>query len=284
MLATLNELMALAEAGGHAVGMFDVPGLDCIQAVIGAAEELKQPVIIAQAEVHNPLVPLTILGPAMMAAAKASSVPVCVHLDHGESLDLIDEALSLGFTSVMIDASTKPFEENLAITKGVVAKCHRLGVDVEAELGRMPQREDGSGAVAAADPREYYTDASEAARFVEETSVDALAIAFGTAHGFYKQKPVLDFDVIESCRKATGKPLVMHGGSGVSPQDYVKAIKAGIRKINYYSYMSKAGYNAAGKVFESGSTAFFHDVVHAAMLGMKQDAAAAIKVFSSLDA
>lgn len=279
MLASLRELMAIAEKKGNAVGMFDVPGLECIQAVIAAAEELDEPVILAHAEVHNTLVDIDILGPAMMAAARKARVPVCVHLDHGESLPLIDKAIELGFTSVMIDASTRPFEENVSITKSVVEKCHRLGVDVEAELGRMPTREGGAPAEKA-DPREFYTDANEARRFAEETGVDALAIAFGTAHGFYKEKPVLDFDVIRSCRETTGLPLVMHGGSGVSPEDYVKAIDAGIRKINYYSYMSGAGYDAAKSLIAAGSTHFFHDAVHAAMLAMKEDAKRAIQVFS----
>lgn len=281
MLATLKDLMEIAERNGNAIGMFDVPGLDCIQAVIGAAEELGQPVIIAQAEVHNTLVDIDILAPAMIAAAAKSKVPVCVHLDHGESLDLIDKALDLGFTSVMIDASTRPFEENLAITRSVVEKCHRLGVDVEAELGRLPTREGGAS-TGPVDPREYYTDAEQARQFVRETGVDALAIAFGTAHGFYKQTPVLDFDVVSSCRESTGIPLVMHGGSGVSPEDYVKAIKAGIRKINYYSYMSKAGYQAAGEIIASNTTSFFHDAVFAAMRAMKEDALKAMKVFTTL--
>lgn len=279
MLVHLRELLSDAEQKGKAVGMFDVPGLDCIQAVISAAEALGEPVILAHAEVHNPLCDIELVGPAMLAAAQKARVPVCVHLDHGESLPLIDKAIQLGFTSVMIDASTRPYEENVEITRQVVTRCHQLGIDVEAELGRMPTREGGQ-AVVAADPRDFYTDAEEACRFVEATEVDALAIAFGTAHGFYKEKPVLDFDVICSCRESTGLPLVMHGGSGVSACDYVKAIQAGIRKINYYSYMSRAGYEAARQLMDSGTTSFFHDAVHAAMLAMKADAEKAIRVFS----
>jgi fructose-bisphosphate aldolase class II len=279
MLVNLKELLSVAEQKGNAVGMFDVPGLECIQAVIGAAEALDEPVILAHAEVHNPLVDIDLVGPAMLAAARNARVPVCVHLDHGESLPLIDKAIQLGFTSVMIDASTRPFDENVEITRQVVTKCHQLGIDVEAELGRMPTREGGQLAIAA-DPKDFYTDAEEARRFVEETGVDTLAIAFGTAHGFYKERPVLDFDIIRRCRESTGLPLVMHGGSGVSADDYVKAIRAGIRKINYYSYMSRAGYNAARQLMESDTTSFFHDAVHAAMLAMKTDAEKAISVFS----
>lgn len=280
MIVSLNEIMHIAESKHIAVGMFDVPGIECIQAVIGAAEELHQPVILAHAEVHDSLVGIDLIGPAMIAAAHNACVPVCVHLDHGESLPLIEKAIDLGFTSVMIDASTHPYDENVAITKNVVEKCHRLGIDVEAELGRLPSREDGSPTENAS-PKDFYTDALEARHFVEATQVDALAIAFGTSHGFYKEKPVLDFNVIRACREQTGKPLVMHGGSGVPPHDYSMAIQAGIRKINYYSYMSRAGYDAAKELMEKNKTLFFHDVVHAAMLAMEEDAKKAIKIFSS---
>lgn len=281
MLSNLKDLMAGAMATGNAVGMFDVTGLECLEAIIGAAEETRQPVIIAHAEMFNPLADIKMIGPAMVSAAKSASVPVCVHLDHGETDYFFDTAIEMGFTSVMIDASLKPYDQNVALTKAVVAKCHKAGIDVEAELGRMPAKEDGTKIVSD-DPREYYTDPEEARRFVQETGVDALAIAFGTVHGLYKKKPELDFDIIKACSESTGLPLVMHGGSGVSPEDYVKAIKAGIKKINYYTYMSKAGYEAAYKVYEKGTTSYFHDVVRAAMEGMKQDVKKAIGVFSSV--
>lgn len=281
MISNLNDLMADAMRTGNAVGMFDVTGLESLEAIIGAAEEMRQPVIIAHAEMFNYLADIDLIGPAMVAAAKRSSVPVCVHLDHGETKPFFDKALEIGFTSVMIDASLKPYDENVALTKMVVDKCHRAGVDVEAELGRMPAKEDGTKVVSD-DPREYYTDPEEAARFVEQTGVDALAIAFGTVHGLYRKKPELDFDIIKACSESTGLPLVMHGGSGVSPEDYVKAIRAGIKKINYYTYMSKAGYEAAYKVYEKGNTSYFHDVVRAAMEGMKQDVKKAIDVFSGV--
>lgn len=281
MLSNLNDLMAMARRDGNAIGMFDVTGLECIEAIIGAAEELKQPVIISHAEMFNYLADINLIGPAMVYAAKHSSVPVCVHLDHGECEEFFDKAIEIGFTSAMIDASLHPYEENLAITKAIVKKCHAAGVDVEAELGRMPEKEGSGAPVVKHDPRDYYTDPEEAGRFAKETRVDALAIAFGTAHGLYKQKPVLDFDVIKACSESTGLPLVMHGGSGVSHEDYIKAIKAGIRKINYYTYMSKAGYEAGRKVYEKNNTAYFHDVVRAAMEGMKGDVKVAMDVFYS---
>lgn len=281
MLSNLNDLMSVAMKNGNAIGMFDVTGLESLEAIIGAAEELHEPVIIAHAEMFNYLADIKLIGPAMVEAARTASVPVCVHLDHGESREFFEKAIEIGFTSVMIDASLKPYEQNVAITKQVVEMCRRHGVNVEAELGRMPAKEDGTKVVTD-DPREYYTDATEAKRFVEATGVDALAIAFGTVHGLYKKTPVLDFDIIKACSESTGLPLVMHGGSGVSPEDYRKAIKAGIKKINYYTYMSKAGYEAAYKVYEQHNTTYFHDVVRAAMQGMKDDVVKAMTVFSEV--
>ena len=282
MLCNLTEILKYAESEGKAIGMFNATGFDSLQAVIGAAEELGEPVIIAHAEVHNTFNDISLVAPAMIAAARNAKVPVCVHLDHGVSMEMIGRAIALGFTAVMVDASALPYEENLQMTREVVKKCHAAGISVEAELGRLATPEAGSSADGAVPLKasDFYTDPSEAASFVRNSGVDALAIAFGTSHGFYKAEPVLDFEVIEKCRAATGLPLVMHGGSGVSHKDYLKAIKAGIRKINYYSYMSKAGYNAAREVIQSGTTSYLHDVEFAAMKAMKEDVKEAIKVFS----
>lgn len=281
MLVNLKEILEIAEKKKCAIGMFNATGFDSLQAIIKAAEELDQPVIIAHAEVHNVYNDISLVGPAMIAMAKSAKVPVCVHLDHGVSLEMIDKALDLGFTSVMIDASALPYEENLAVTKAVTEKAHAMGVSVEAELGRLVTGEDGEAADGITRSAEdYYTDPDEAKAFCENTGVDALAIAFGTSHGFYKAEPKLSFEVIKNVAKATGLPLVMHGGSGVSPEGYLEAIKCGIRKINYYSYMSKAGYEAAAKVIAEGKTSYLHDVEFAAMKAMCEDVKAAIKIFS----
>ena len=282
MLVTLSEILKIAEEKNIAVGMFNATGFDSLQAVIAAAEELEQPVIIAHAEVHNVYNDISLVGPAMIAAAKNASVPVCVHLDHGTSLDMIWKALRLGFTSVMIDASALPYEENLALTKQVTAVAHSMGADVEAELGRLVTGESGERTEGVLSPEDYYTDPEEAKAFCAETGVDALAIAFGTSHGFYKAQPKLDFDVVKRVAEATGLPLVMHGGSGVSDEGFRTAIANGIRKINYYSYMSKAGYEAAKRTIEAGGTSYLHDVEFAAMKAMKEDVKKAIKVFSDL--
>lgn len=282
MLVTLTEILKIAEEKKIAVGMFNATGFDSLQAVIGAAEELGQPVIIAHAEVHNVYNDISLVGPAMIAMAERARVPVCVHLDHGTSLEMIWRALRLGFTSVMIDASALPYAENLALTKQVTAVAHSMGASVEAELGRLVTSESGEKSAGVLRPEDYYTDPEEAKEFCGETGVDALAIAFGTAHGFYKAQPKLDFDVVKNVAAATGLPLVMHGGSGVSDDGFRQAIANGIRKINYYSYMSRAGYEAAKSVIESGSTSYLHDVEFAAMEAMTEDVKKAIRVFANL--
>lgn len=281
MLVNLKEILQIAEQEKSAIGMFNATGFDSLQAVVGAAEELNRPVIIAHAEVHNIYNDISMVGPAMVAVAKNAKVPVCVHLDHGTSLDMVYKALRLGFTSVMMDASALPYEENVNLTKQITKIAHAMGVSVEAELGRLVTNEDGSEAGKNLKAEDFYTRPDEAEKFVSQTGIDALAIAFGTAHGFYKEQPKLDFNVIKEVKKATGLPLVMHGGSGVSEDGFKKAIENGIRKINYYSYMSKAGFVAAKEVITSGKTSYLHDVEYAAMQAMKEDVKKAISIFSN---
>lgn len=280
MLVTLKEILSIAQTQKNAVGMFNATGFDSLQAIIAAAEELNRPVILAHAEVHNQYNDIDMVGPAMLAVAKKAKVPVCVHLDHGVSEEMIYRALRIGFTSVMIDASALSYERNVQITRQVTDIAHAMGASVEAELGRLVTGEAGSNETAAGNPEDFYTDPAEAARFSEETGIDALAVAFGTAHGFYTAQPKLDFSVVQACARATGLPLVMHGGSGVSEEGFRKAIESGIRKINYYSYMSKAGYLAAKAEIERGGSGYLHDVEYAAMLAMKSDVKMAISIFS----
>lgn len=280
MLVNLKEILKIAEQDKTAIGMFNATGFDSLQAVIGAAEACNRPVILAHAEVHNVYNDISFVGPAMLAAARNAKVPVCVHLDHGTSLDMVYKALRIGFTSVMIDASACSYAENLALTQTVVAAAHAMGVSVEAELGRLATGEAGSKQTETLRAEDFYTDPDEAKDFCARTDVDALAIAFGTAHGFYTAQPKLDFSVVERVREATGLPLVMHGGSGVSDDGFRKAIVGGIRKINYYSYMSKAGYEAAAREIAAGKSQYLHDVEYAAMKAMQVDVEKAIRTFS----
>ena len=275
MLVNLKEILKYAEDNKCAIGMFNATGLDSIKAIIEAAEELNTPVIIAHAEVHNIYNDISLIGPIMLDVAKRAKVKVCVHLDHGTSLEMIKKAIEIGFTTIMIDASSLEFEENIKLTKKVVSMCHPLNISVEGEIGRIKSLDDTS------DNEYYYTKASEAKIFVKETGVDALAIAFGTQHGFYKEKPELKIDVIKNVKKVVNIPLVMHGGSGLSEEQFKKCIDAGIRKINYYSYMSKAGYDAAKKVIESNKTNYMHDVEYASYKAMKEDLLKTIKIFNN---
>ena len=281
MLVNLKEILKIAEADKIAVGMFNATGFDSLQAVIGAAEELNQPVIIAHAEVHNKFNDIFMAAPAMLTMADNAKVPVCVHLDHGTSLDMVYKAMSVGFTSVMMDASALPYEENLRVTKQITEAAHAMNISVEAELGRLVTGEAGSNEVHTdMKAEDYYTKPDEAAAFCKATGIDALAIAFGTSHGFYSAQPKLDFNVVKSCAEATGLPLVMHGGSGVSEEGFRKAIANGIRKINYYSYMSYAGYASTKATVESKDADFFHNLALNAQNAMKENALGTLKVFS----
>ena len=278
MLVNLTQILSIAEENRYAVGAFNTPNLECINAVLSAAEKLNVPVIIAHAELHEAVSPLTKIGPVMVQAAKASRVPVCVHLDHCEDLDYMAQALEIGFTGVMYDGSTLPYEENLVNTKKAVAMAGKYGCGVEAELGALASREGGAANVSGP----VYTDPDEAVSFCRETGIDALAPSFGTAHGIYKSKPVLDLDRVKVISEKTGLPLVMHGGSGVSPDDYRTGIRNGLRKINYYSYMSKAGTNAVKDLLEREEIIFFHDLALAAEKAMETDAEKALRMFAGL--
>ena len=278
MLVNLTQILSIAEENRYAVGAFNTPNLECINAVLSAAEKLNVPVIIAHAELHEAVSPLTKIGPVMVQAAKASRVPVCVHLDHCEDLDYMAQALEIGFTGVMYDGSTLPYEENLVNTKKAVAMAGKYGCGVEAELGALASREGGAANVSGP----VYTDPDEAVSFCRETGIDALAPSFGTAHGIYKSKPILDLDRVKVISEKTGLPLVMHGGSGVSPEDYRTGIRNGLRKINYYSYMSKAGTNAVKALLEKEDITFFHDLALAAEKAMEADAEKALRMFAGL--
>ncbi len=274
MLVNLKEILALASAQRCAVGAFNTPNLECVTAVLRAAERRNVPVILSHAEIHEPVAPLEIIGPVMLLFAQRAGVPVCVHLDHCESLDYMEKALRLGFTGVMYDGSALPYPQNAANTRAAVALAHAHGAGVEAELGTLPSREGGE---AAAGP--VYTDPELAATFCRETGVDALAPSFGTAHGIYRAKPVLDLARVKTIADQTGLPLVMHGGSGVSEDDYRTAISCGIRKINYYSYMSRAGVSAVAARLQAEEVTFFHDLALTAQEAMEADAARAMDVF-----
>lgn len=285
MIATLNDVMKIAEEKQIAAGSFNTPNLESLQAVIEAAEELKLPVIIQFAQCHEDWIPLATIGPIMVEMAKKAAVPVCVHLDHGETLEYLQQALDLGFTAIMYDGSTLSYEENLANTLKAVQMAKKTGASVEAELGSMGRRESGAGDDSGADDEtKIYTDPAQAAVFVKETGIDALACSFGTTHGIYLAEPKLDFDVVKNVRTLTNSiPVVMHGGSGVSREDYGKAVRAGVRKINYFTYMDKSGGNAAVeylKTVKEDEPIFFSSIVAASRAAMKENVKAAMEMFA----
>lgn len=284
MLARMGELLAECARSGGAVGAFNFATLESGRAAVEAAEETRCPFVLQYAPAHERYVPLDMAAPIMLQLAKAAKVPVAVHLDHGTDFALCRHALELGFTSVMIDSSTLPFEENVAAATAVVAEARRHGADVEAELGSMPHNFNGE--LGDYSPEEFYTRPDDAASYVERTGVDALAISFGTVHGIYKAKPRLSLEVIERVSEATkGMPLVMHGGSGLSDPDYRGAISCGIRKINYYTYGALAGGRAVVALAkEKGDGLQFHDVAFAATEAMRADAARVMRLFSMKEA
>ena len=213
------------------------------------------------------------IGSIMLLLADRAKVPVCVHLDHGTDLDYLKRGLDIGFTSIMYDGSSLPVQENYANTCMAVDMAARYGASVEAEVGSMGAREGGGGS-----DESIYTDPDTALWFTKETGIDALACAFGTVHGMYLSAPKLDFDRVSKIRSLIDVPMVMHGGSGVSVADYKEVIRRGIRKINYYTYMAKAGAEAiSGKSYKQ-----FHDAVNDAIAAMQADVANAIKVFSKI--
>ncbi|XOQ43694.1 MAG: Fructose-bisphosphate aldolase [Clostridium sp.] len=282
MLVNLKKVLAVANEKNIAIGAFNTPNLENMIAVIETAEKYDTPVIIMHAQLHEDVVPMKTIAPVMLAMAENARVPVCVHLDHCDDLDYLYRALDLGFTSVMYDGSLFPYEKNVKNTRCAVEKAKQYNANVEAEIGVLGGREAG------AQPQQskiedMYTDPELAKRFVEDTQIDALAASFGTAHGFYKEKPKLDFERVAKISELVKIPLVMHGGSGVSPEDYIKAIDRGVRKIDYYSYMARAGVQGVKSRLESGNVDFFHELAQAATESMQTNIEMAIRTFLKLN-
>lgn len=291
MLVNLNGVFERAKKEGTAIGAFNVSSWEAAQAIIGAAEKMKRPVIMNYAPVHESFLTMEDAALIMLYHARKATVPVCVHLDHGASFELCMKAIRLGFTSVMIDASALSYEENVSVTSLVVRAAHAVDVTVEAELGHIftsqtGSNQEGSGIETAenyANLNDVYTSPQIAKDFVTQTKVDALAIAFGTSHGIYVKEPVLDLERISAIRKVIDTPLVMHGGSGLSREEFQTAIQNGIRKINYYTYMTLAGGAGVRKYFldhKDDENIFFHDVPQIAISAMEENLIKAQKIFS----
>ena len=276
-LVNMKALLKDAQEKNYAVGSFSVANLEMIQGVVKAAEETKSPIILQIAEVRLNHSPLKMIGPAMLAAAKNASVPVAVHLDHGTTLECIGEALRLGFTSVMFDGSHLSFEENIEKSKEVVSMAKPYGAAVEAEIGCVGGSEDGSVDIAM-----RCTSPDQAEIFAERTGVDALAIAIGNAHGFYKEAPQLRFDILESVRDRVSIPLVLHGGTGISEEDFIRCHQSGIKKINIATATFAAAERKVKEGYEKGEINGYYDVHVRQIQGAYENAKKHMEIFYSV--
>lgn len=225
---TSEKMLLDAQKGGYAVGAFNVENMEMVMAVIAAAEELNAPLMLQTTPSTVKYAGLDMYLANVKTAAEKAGVPVCMHLDHGDSFELAMRALRTGYSSIMIDGSHSVFEENIAVTKAVADACRPSGIPVEAELGKVGGKEDdldgGNGG---------YTDPMEAKEFAERTGIGSLAVAIGTAHGVYKGEPKLDLDRLAEIRKVVSIPLVLHGASGLSEEAVKESIKRGICKVNF---------------------------------------------------
>ena len=274
-LVKMKDLLRRAEEKNIGCGAFSVGNMEMVRGAIRAAEELDTPIILQIAEVRLKNSPLHLMGPMMVQAAKEAKVDVAVHLDHGLTFETVDKALELGFTSVMLDASTLPFEENIARVKAVVEKARKYGATVEAELGLVGGSEDGS-----CDHGIRCTEPDDAVVYARETGIDALAVAIGNAHGNYPVAPTLAFDVLEKIHERVDIPLVLHGGSGITDKDFQKAISLGIRKVN----IATASFNSltahVEKYMESTDKHNFFDLNEAMVQGTYENVKRHILVFN----
>ena len=247
MLVNLNDVLKQAQKEQYGVGLFNTTDSDMLEAVIAAAEELNSPVIIGTAEVLLPYGELKLIAPSMLAAAKRAKVPVVMHYDHGLTFDRCIEALKLGFSSIMFDGSAGEYEENLAKTREMVKIAHSFGVTVEGEIGHVGQASSEDNLLS-----DMYTTKEEAKAYVEATGVDALAIAIGTAHGVYKTKPRLNLERLREIRASIDTPLVLHGGSGLSDDDFKNTVRDGIAKVNIFTDLCLSGQRATQEGLERG--------------------------------
>lgn len=270
----MSPLLNKAREGGYAVGSFSISNMEMVLGVLKAVEETKSPAILQIAEVRLNHSPLEIIGPLMVAAAKNCSMPVAVHFDHGKTTEKIKQALEIGFTSVMLDGSHLPFEENARITAETKKLAAQYGADCEGEIGCVGGSEDGSEDIAI-----NCTSPVQALEFYEKTNVDALAVAIGNAHGNYKQVPKLRFDILEETAKLVKVPLVLHGGTGILPEDFKKCIKLGINKINIATATFDSVESSVRAAYESGSIKGYYDLQTAEVDGAYKNAMKHIEIF-----
>ena len=250
MLVNMNDVLLPAKEQGYGVGFFNAVNVEMARAVIETAEELNAPVMVGTAEVLLPAMELERVAEYLIPMAKKAKVPVCVHYDHGLTQERCRQAIELGFTSIMYDCSMDDYETNVAKLKEMTDVCHALNITVEGELGHVG---DNAGAGKLENPSDYFTDPDTALDFVRRTGVDSLAVAVGNAHGDYAFPPKLDFERIRKISEMTDHPLVLHGGSGLSNDDFKQAVSLGICKVNIFTDIDKAGKAGIEKGLTAGA-------------------------------
>lgn len=285
-LTPLSVMLADARRRHYAVGCYNAINLEMVRGVIEAAECERSPVILCHAEIHMKYTPLEMIAPILLRAAQSASVPVALLLDHGHDFTTIVRAMQLGFNAVMYDGSSLDYAGNLAGTREIVRIAAAMGAEVEAELGHVcrPQSggAEGDEADTSIDDTSLYTDPQQAADFAEATGVQALAVAFGTAHGVYLKKPCLDLERLKMIRDKTPVPLVMHGGSGLSAADFQSAIQNGISKINFYTGMALSAANRIRQDLQTRpDQAFYHQLVMLAIDSIRTDVRETMQCFAS---
>ena len=275
-LVKMKELLAEAAEKNRGCGAFSVGNMEMVMGALRAAEELDTPIILQIAQVRLKNSPLELMGPMMVQAAREAKVKVAVHLDHGLTFETVQRALDYGFTSVMLDASTLPFEENIARVKQVVERAKGYGATVEAELGLVGGSEDGKE-----DHGIACTDPGDAQVYVRETGIDALAVAIGNAHGSYQAAPKLAFDVLEEIHNRVDIPLVLHGGSGITDRDFQRAISLGIKKVNIATASFNSVTNHAREYLAAGEKHNYFDLSRAMVQGTYENVKHHIQVFNT---
>lgn len=281
MLVNMNEVLYDAKKGQYAVGLFNAVNLELARGIIAAAEQTGSPVIMGTAEVLFPYGPLEEVSYYLLPMAKKANVPVVVHLDHGLKKETCLKALELGFTSIMYDCSTDTYEDNVKKVKEMADIAHSFGATIEGELGHVGDNEGSAeGSSRLADPSKFFTDPKMAKDYVEKTGVDALAIAVGNAHGAYKLPPKLDFERIRTIAKTVNVPLVLHGGSGLTDNDFKQAIKEGISKVNIFTDINVAAVKAEFSRFTDMNKGII-DLIPAAVEAIKQESMKKMTLFGS---
>jgi len=272
----MKEILTDAEKRGYGVGYFNGVNTDMIRAYVRAAEDTRSPIIIGTAEGLLKYADFDCIGPVMLNAARNSKVPVAIHLDHSYSFDVLMKALAAGFGSIMFDGSRLSYEENIRISADIARIAHPMGVDLECELGKVGGLDEGGGVKGA----NIYTDPAQAAEFAEKTGADFLAVSIGTTHGVYAETPKLDLGRLAEIRATVSIPLVLHGGSGLSDDDFRNCIKGGVSKINIYTDVITAAINT---IRDEGGKLNYTEINRRAQDAMYDVTVNKLKLFGSVN-